>query len=256
MCRKLVCFIVAALLGSQAMAAVEVNSVSFPALENISSWPQPFTDTSAAVPSAFAQVENNYGSAPYSLAQSWTATTSGSLSRIQLLISGTAPVSFKINLYDAYVWDGKENSAGDWSDIGSKEYKPGGNVSKNLFSSTLPVTWTGFTNQGDQVGVLEIVLTGSDMVPIEKGHQYIFEITSDSDIKNMMWYRNASSETNYSGGQAFRQASPLNGNAARDFAAAFTVGVAVPAPAPAPAKPAAPQTKDVNAKDVNAPATK
>ncbi|MGA2092207.1 MAG: hypothetical protein ABSH16_02210 [Sedimentisphaerales bacterium] len=232
------------------MAAVEVNSVSFPALENISSWPQPFTDTSTAVPSTFSQAENNYGSAPYSLAQSWTATTSGSLSRIQLLISGTAPVSFKINLYDAYVWDGKENSASDWSDVGSKEYKPGGNVSKNLFSSTLPVTWTGFTNQGDQVGVLEIVLTGADSVPIEKGHQYIFEIASDSDIKNMMWYRNASSETNYSGGQAFRQANPLNGSNARDFAAAFTVGQA------AAPKAAAPQTKDVNAKDVNTPATK
>jgi hypothetical protein len=253
MCRKLVCFVVAALLGSQAMAAVEVNSVGFPAIENISSWPQPFTDTSTAVPSTFSQAENYYGSnAPYSLAQSWTATISGSLSRIQLLISGTAPVSFKINLYDAYVWDGKENSASDWSDIGSKEYKPGEKISKNLFLSTLPVTWTGFTNQGDQAGVLEIVLTGADSVPIEKGHQYIFEVTSDADITKMTWYRNAAQETNYSGGQAFRQANPLNGMAARDFAAAFTVGVA----APAPAKTTPPQTKDVNAKDVNTPATK
>jgi hypothetical protein len=40
--------------------------------------------------------------------------------------------------------------------------------------------------------------------------------------------------------------------AARDFAAAFTVGVA----APAPAKTTPPQTNDVNAKDVNTPATK
>lgn len=244
MCRKLACFVIAAAIGAPVLAGVTTTVTGYPAVENITSWAAAPTDTTTSSPAAYGQIENNYGgAAPYSLAQSWTAAKGGALSHIQIIVSGTPPVSFKINLYDAGVWDGNQNSSTDWSDVGSAgghTYKPGANVSKNLFSSSLLVMWTGFKDAGDKVGVLDIALDGADAVPLQANHQYIFEITSDNNLNDMTWYRNSDIATNYAGGQAFRQGSPLNGNAARDFALAVTEGAAASAPAP--------EANDVNAK--------
>jgi len=247
MCKRLGRFIiVVAAMSAPALAGVTVNVTSYPSDSNITAWPVGCTDTSAANPSAYGQVENNYGGAPtFSLAQSWTATTGGNLSHVQIVIAGAPPVSFNINLYDGGVSDSKKDSPTDWSDVGGNTYKPGVNVSQNLFSSSLAVTWTGFKDSNDQVAVLDFAFDGADQVAIQAGHQYIFEIASESELGNLTWFRNASEATNYTGGQAFRQRSPLNGNPARDFTLAVTVG----------REAATAEKKDVNEKPA-APAAK
>ncbi|MBN2020209.1 MAG: hypothetical protein JW749_08290 [Sedimentisphaerales bacterium] len=240
MCRKLAYLVIVAALSTPALAGVSVSITGYSANSNITSWPIAATDATAANPSTFSQGENNYGgAAPYSLAQSWTASTGGNLSHIQIVISGTAPVTFNINLFDAGTWDGKENSASDWSDVGDMDkhtFKPGDNVSKNLFSSVLSATWAGFMDSNDQVGVLDLAFDGADQVALTADHQYIFEITSEADISKMVWFRNAGEETNYKAGQAFRSRSPLNANNARDFVLAVTVGQMIQTP----------ETKDAN----------
>jgi hypothetical protein len=101
-------------------------------------------------------------------------------------------------------------------------------VSNNLFSSSLAVTWTGYTLEGGTAAVLDFALSGADRVAIQTGHQYILEIASTTNPSGMIWFRNGATGANYTGGQAFRQRSPLNGNAARDMTLAVTV---IPEPA-------------------------
>jgi hypothetical protein len=238
MIKKAICIVIAVSLSATATAGVKVSVTSYPAIGDIASWPAEFTDTitEGGNPAPYNQVENNYGeAAPYSFAQSWTATKTGILSHIQIIIGGTPPVSFNINLYDANEWDGQENSPSDWSDVGDAgvhTYKPGVNVTKNLFSKTLAVTWVDFNNPSDKVAVLDIAFTDEDMAAITSGHQYIFEITAETNPSGMIWYRNGASGANYEKGQAFRQGSPLNGNNQRDFTLAATVISKSPAPAP------------------------
>lgn len=154
------------------------------------------------------------------MAQSWTATASGPLSHVQIVITGTAPVSFNINLYDA--------GTSGWADIGTGTYNPGVNVSANLLDTTSQLTWTGYNVPGDSAAVLDFALSGADQVAIQAGNRYIFEIASTTNPNGMIWLRNGATGANYTGGQAFRQRSPLNGNAARDMTLAVTL---VPEPA-------------------------
>jgi len=200
--------------------SISLNSVS--GIAGITSWPNAYTETSRANPSQYSIGEGSYGGASlYSLGQSWTATTSGNLTRMQIAISGTAPVSFNVALYDA--------GTSGWANIGSGTYNPGVNVSANLFSDTSVQTWAQFTLPGATAGVLDFSLSGADQVSIVAGRQYIFEISSTTNPGGMIWYRNGDNTIEYAGGQAFRQRSPLNGNAARDMTLAATV-VGVPEP--------------------------
>jgi hypothetical protein len=229
MFRKSACLAIVVLLSAPALALVKVSSTSFTDVSSITSWPIASTDTTTLDGNLplYNTGENNYGgAAPYSMAQSWTATKSGNLSHVQIVVSGTPPVSFNINLYDAGVWDNKDKSPSDWSDVADvvkNTYKPGANVSNNLFSSTLAVTWGDSNTPASGVAVLDFNFIGVDMAPITSGHQYIFEITSDTNPNKMVWFRNGSAATNYSAGQAFRWRSPINGNPERDFTLAVTL---------------------------------
>jgi hypothetical protein len=191
--------------------SVTYNSTS--GIAGITSWPNPFTVASVSNPSLYSTAENNYGgSSLFSLGQSWTATTSGNLTGVQMAISGTAPVSFNVSLFDG--------GTSGWTDITFGTYTPGGNVSANLFSDTSLKTWTGYTLSGATAAVLDFSLTGADQVAITAGHQYIFEISATTNPSGMVWFRGAT--PNYTGGQAFRQRSPLNG-AIRDMTLAVEV---------------------------------
>ncbi|MGC3957762.1 MAG: PEP-CTERM sorting domain-containing protein [Verrucomicrobiota bacterium] len=223
-CTKVLAALGLAVAAVSPVSAAISTSISFNStsgIAGITSWPNAYTDTTLANPSGYNVGENNYGGASlFSLGQSWTATTSGNLTRLQIAISGTAPVSFNVSLYDG--------GTSGWADITSGTYTPGGNVSANLFADTSVQTWQQFTLQGATAGVLDFSLSGADQVSIIAGHQYIFEISSTSNPNGMVWYRGS---LPYAGGSAFRQRSPLNG-AVRDMTLAATV-VTVPEPASA-----------------------
>ncbi|HZL77509.1 MAG TPA: PEP-CTERM sorting domain-containing protein, partial [Candidatus Limnocylindrales bacterium] len=227
---------VLASMTAQAGITTSVAFNSTTGAAGITSWPNPFTVASTANPSLYATAEGNYGSSSlFSLGESWTATSSGFLSDIQIAISGTAPVSFNISLYDAGVQTGGggNSDATDWSNVGDNTthlYTPGGNVSANLFTTTTAQTWSGYTLGGATAAVLDFALSGLDQISITSGHQYIFEISSGSNPGSMTWLRNGADATDYTGGQSFRQRAPLNGNALRDMTLAVNV-----APVPEPA---------------------
>ena len=204
-----------------AFADVAVNVTSYPSISNITTWPVAYTNASVANPSTYNVGENNYGGAPlYSIAQSWTSTVSGTLTDIQIAISGTAPVNFNLNLYDG--------GTSGWADIIEGTYNPGVNVSNNLFSSSLAVTWTGYNNPGDTAAVLDFAFSSGDGVAVTAGHQYIFEIASENNPNGMFWYRRGLVGSNYTGGQQFCQRSPIPSTSPLDFALAAKV---VPEPA-------------------------
>jgi PEP-CTERM motif len=213
----------AALAATSASAAIvtSMTANSTTGIAGITSWPTPFTNSSTGLttpandPSDYAQPENNYGGASlFSLAQSWTATTSGKLTDVQITITGTAPVSFNVALY--------ESATG--LDTGGSSYTPGsGGVSNNLFADTAVQTWNGFTVQGASAGVLDFALSGADQVNIVAGNRYVFEISSTTNPNGMIWFRNAVDAIAYPGGQAFRQRAGLNGNGNRDLAMAVNV---------------------------------
>jgi len=213
----------AALAAGSASAAIttSVTANSTTGIAGITSWPTPFTDSSTGLtspandPSDYTVTENNYGGASlFSLGQSWTATTTGKLTNIQITITGTAPVSFNANLYDG-------GTSGFTT--GGSSYTPGGNVSNNLFADTSTQTWTGFTVMGANAAVLNLALSGADQVNVVAGRQYIFEIASQTNPNGMIWFRNGVDAIAYPGGQAYRQRAGLNGNSNRDMAIALTV---------------------------------
>jgi hypothetical protein len=215
--------VLAGAFSAQAAITTGVAFNSTTGAAGITAWPNPYivTSTSANPGVNFTVGENNYGGASlFSIGQSWTATTSGNLTDIQITISGTAPVSFTVSLFDA--------GTSGWADISSGTYVPGGNVSANLFTDTSIQTWSGYTLGGANAAVLDFALTGADQVSIVAGRQYIFEISSTSNPNGMVWFRQGATG-NYTGGQAFRQRAPLNGNPARDMTIAANV-VAVPEP--------------------------
>jgi hypothetical protein len=221
-----------------ASAAVNL-SVLFNSTTNfagITTWPTPptvDTTTGAASPAAFMEVpENNLGDAidGFSFSQSFTATTNGKLTQIQLPATGQitpeAPQSFQINVYDGL--------ALDWSDIpifdpdmdgGPNQYVPGTHVSADLLTDQTVQTWTGYTLQGATAAVLGVTLTGADQIDIVAGKTYIveFELQADPVGALVLGRNGAGVGYNYTGGQAFRARKPLNGNSQRDFAMSFVI---------------------------------
>ena len=154
------------------------------------------------------------------MAQSWLSNTTGNLTNIQIAITGTAPVSFNIAVYDA--------GTNDVSEITSGSYTPGsGGFSNNLLTDTSPQTWNGYTLQGATAGILNFALSGADQIPVVAGSSYIFEINSTTNPSGLGWFRGGASPA-YVDGQAFRQRSPLNG-ALRDMTLAVSVA-AIPEP--------------------------
>ena len=178
--------------------------------------------------SQFNSAENNYGSGPPtggSLSQSFLCTQSGTLSDLEFVISGTAPVTFNAALYDAGTTTGLSdtsvNAYGNGADVANGTPGSGGvvvPVSSNLLpASSTGLIWNGFTQTGANAAVLDVHVDPSDNVNLVSGHEYVFEVNSPSSAANFLWLRMANNAVDYANGQAFRSRAPLNGNPARDM---------------------------------------
>ena len=240
---KTLAILAALVLATSVQAQIALSYVNqSTAIANITAWANPYTVNSQVNPANFSTPENNYGPSSggiYALGQSWTATSSGALTDIQITITGTPSSvgagALNLKLYDA--------GTSGYADTGSATYNGGVSpLSANLFQTadSTGLTVPTFTIGGTTAAILDFSLSGLDQVSITTGHQYIFELESTSStINNLIWYRFAAAGTNYTGGQAFRAGGPgggsafeggsLNGNGARDMAIAVDV---VPVPEP------------------------
>lgn len=164
----------------------------------------------------------------FSFAQSFTATTTGKLTRIQLPVTGMAPQSFHLNIYD-----GLDNDLTDINffdpnmDMINDPYIPGTSVSNNLLTDTALQTWTGYTVMGANVAVVDLSLTGADAIDVVTGKTYIVEFDLGAEFNSQLFVgRNGNNTTNYTGGQAFRARktlSPADPMGYRDIGMAFTI---------------------------------
>jgi hypothetical protein len=239
----------AALLGvafcTRAMAiSTSLTAQSTTGVAGITSWPNPFNDATTTNPSTFTVAEGTYtgnGVQPQppatpgpsnSLAQSWTSTASGPLGHVQIAVTGTPPVNF-----DVYLWQVTGGNATDNGGLTYGTVPPGGtNVSVQLLATSDAdldpnnlvtsdsLTFPLYTLQGANAAVLDFDFTTHN-IAIASGTQYIFEISSDTSLSSMQWFRSAANGLT---GQAFRNRGSLNGNNARDMSMAVSI---VPEPA-------------------------
>ncbi len=179
-----------------------------------------------AVPTTFAQPENNFGGPPPIAGQSFLATKSGRVANIQLLLSGPdTGITYNVHLYDV--------GAGAPAPTGGTSYT-------NALPDLLPAdSWVRFPGSAGAVFLLGL---NSNGIPVDiiSGHTYIFELeglardangvlTGNPTGNNQLtWNRNAGANDYQPNGQAFRFRSALNGNPARAFAMAAHL---VPEPA-------------------------
>jgi glucuronoarabinoxylan endo-1,4-beta-xylanase len=161
--------------------------------------------------------ESNWGSsAPYSLGQSFTATVSGTLTNIQMYVTGknTTNVLYLYDMGPAIQYAAAQPSA----------IVPGSNsvttvVSGNLLSTNLQIVVTNMS--GPQV--VELAFSGVDAVQLVGGHEYYFSLVSLNSGSQMYWYRDGGSTDLYPGGAAYRQNSLINGSKTTDFSLAVTL---------------------------------
>ena len=161
--------------------------------------------------------ESNWGgSPPYSLGQSFTATVSGTLTNIQMYVTGKNTTN-ALYLYDM-------GPAIQYAPSPPGSIVPGSNgvttiVSGNLLSTNLLI---GVTNMsGPQV--MELTFSGADAVQLVGGHEYYFSLVSLSSGSQMYWYRDGGSTDLYAGGAGYRQNSLINGSKTTDFSLAVTL---------------------------------
>jgi glucuronoarabinoxylan endo-1,4-beta-xylanase len=156
--------------------------------------------------------ESSWGSGVPSLGQSFTAPVSGTLTNIQMYVTGKNTTNV-LYLYDMGV--AMRYAASQPSPI-----SPGSNgVSGNLLSSNLWILVTNMSNPS----VMQLAFSGADAVPIIGGHEYYFALVSLSSGSQMYWYRDGGSTDLYSGGAAYRQNSLINGSKTTDFSLAVTL---------------------------------
>lgn len=204
---------------------------------------------------------------PSSWGQSFEAMTSGSLTNIEILVTGTPPATINIALYDAgsagattanaaagSVGNASpltgQGSAGYTGGVGggtpgtnSTTFGGGGNgtttngghyinTTTNLLTDGSGLTMTGYGTNPNATGamsaILDFQLSGVDSVSLVAGEEYVFQV---SPVTGSLFYdRNgASSAAFYPYGEAFKGQESLNGNSQRSFA--LGVVVAVPEPA-------------------------
>jgi hypothetical protein len=183
-----------------------------------------YVPAAGAVPSSFATAENNYGSTGGAggngaLSQSFTLSSAGTLSTIQLVMSGAAS-TFDVELYDLGAYPGSGYPAT------SASYTPGSLTS-------LLQAGDSFSYSGVAAGanVVQLTFTGADAsLTLNAGELYAFQIDPTSSA-GTVWFRG-----NLGGpGQEYRMnqftasnMGALNG-ATRDASFALTL-----APAPEP----------------------
>jgi hypothetical protein len=168
-----------------------------------------------------------------SLGQSITASAGGTLTDIQILVTGNVNgVTFNLLLLDA--GPAGSNGAG-LADTSTNGYgnnalgiaqNPSATLvttSGNLLSSASQgLAGPGYTLSGATAAVWDFHLTGADAITLNAGDEYVVEINSPSS-NSLGWLRMADNTKDYVSGQAFRSRAPLNGNPARDMSLSLVV---------------------------------
>src|SRR5215472_9129357 len=156
--------------------------------------------------------ESNWGgSPPYSLGQSFTATVSGTLTNIQLYVTGKNTTNI-LYLYDL-------GPAIQYLQSQPGAIIPGSNgVSGNLFSTNLAIAVPTTAN----ASVMQLAFSGADAVQLVGGHEYYFAMVSLT-ASAMWWDRDGGGTDIYPGGTAYRQNSLINGSPTTDFSLAVTL---------------------------------
>ena len=167
----------------------------------------------ASQPSAnLNSTESNWGSSPpYSLGQSFTTPVSGTLSNLELYITGKNTTNI-LYLYDL------------GPAIQYLQSQPGviisgsNGVSGNLFSTNLMIAVPSTAN----ASVMQLTFSGADTVPLIGGHEYYFAMVSLT-ASSMWWDRDGGGTDIYAGGAAYRQNSFINGSKTTDFSLAIVL---------------------------------
>jgi glucuronoarabinoxylan endo-1,4-beta-xylanase len=157
--------------------------------------------------------ESNWGgSPPYALGQSFTAPVSGTLSNVQMYVTGKNTTNV-LYLYDMGV--AMRYAAGQPSAI-----IPGSNgVGGNLFSANLSLF---ITNQSGP-SVMALTFSGPDAIQITGGHEYYFAVGSLNTSGQTYWHRSGGGSDVYPGGAGYRQNSLINGSKTTDFSLAVSL---------------------------------
>ncbi len=156
--------------------------------------------------------ESTWGNGTPSLGQSFTAPVSGTLTNIQLYVTGKNTTNI-LYLYDMGV-------AMRYAAAQPGSIIPGSNgVSGNLLSSNLTI----FIANQSSPSVMQLSFSGADAVPLIGGHEYLFNVVSLNSSGQTFWHRSGGGTDLYAGGTAYRQNSLINGSKTTDFSLAVSL---------------------------------
>jgi len=160
------------------------------------------------------QADVNEQSLAQVASQTFVATDSANLGRIQLLTSGDA-LLFNIRLVDLGPAPSPANNISPYA------------AGTDLWNSELQVTFFGSATPG----ILQLDFDGTHAVALTAGNLYAFEVAllappnpAPPDLDGpMTWYRTGNAGDTYPGGAAYRNRSHINGSNAREFALTVTI---------------------------------
>jgi glucuronoarabinoxylan endo-1,4-beta-xylanase len=156
--------------------------------------------------------ESTWGNGIPSLGQSFTAPVSGTLSNIQMYVTGKNTTNV-LYLYDMGV-------AMRYAAAQPTSIIPGSNgVSGNLLSSNLSIV---ISNQSGP-SVMRLTFSGADAVELIGGHEYLFNVVSLNSANQTYWHRSGGGVDLYAGGAAYRQNSLINSSKTTDFSLAVSL---------------------------------
>jgi hypothetical protein len=212
-----------ALATATALMTASAQNITITGTGNTTAWSGTPT-LMTGVPTVFTVTENNYTASPSTLpmlGQTFTATTSGTLSGIHIFGSG-APGDNYVFLWDlgpassyaAVSGASTPASLLNLSGYSSFSYP-------NLFSDGSYFHFNGGATQSEKV------LTSAQTISITSGDLYYFGIAPSLTSAVMTWMRVSTDP--YAGGAAYREGGVLNGTAVRDFALAVDI---TPVPEP------------------------
>jgi len=157
--------------------------------------------------------ESTWGNGIPSLGQSFTAPVSGTLSNIQMYVTGKNTTNV-LHLYDMGV-------AMRYAAAQPVGILPGSNgVGGNLLSSNLSIFITNQTGPS----VMRLTFSGADAVQLIGGHEYLFNVVSLNSANQTYWHRSGGGANDlYPGGAGYRQHSLINSSTTTDFSLAVSL---------------------------------
>ena len=189
-------------------------------------------DTTAGITSAYTQAD-----ADAKFGQSVQTITGGTLTDIELLLSGnTSGNTLSLALYDAGPAAGnplKDTGSQGYGTADATDPYTGSfshtTVSDNLLTAaaqniTLPSAGAAFS-------IFDFSFTGADAITLLANEEYVIEANGNNG--SYFFIRQANNALEYANGQAYKSTQPLNGNAARDWAVGVNVAAVASSPEPA-----------------------